>query len=610
MVLLNERELLIDAKGTRTERRRYAVKVLTSAGRPYAQAAEFYVRKDGKVLDLHAFLVQPNGTERVYGKDRVADEASASYELYSDQRVRTVSAQTEAEPGSVFGFESTSRETSVHTTDAFWFQRSIPVLKSRFRLVLPPSWEYRARMKNAAAQEPRTEGGALVWEMSGLPAIEDEPLSPEFTTRAAAVLISLFPPEGQELVSRGLRTWEDVSRFLHGFEQSQVVADEAIRAKVAELTKGAGGEWETIQRLGRYVQGTQYVAVNRNLNRGGGYRPNPAPEVFRKNYGDCKDKATLLKTMLEVVGIRSWVVTINAGDRTSVVTDWPTPSFFDHAILAIALRQPLGKPAETTVEGFGRLLIFDPTAASVPVGEVPAREQGSWALLDAESGGKLFQVPVSGPEQNLVKRRIEVRLKPDGGASGSLEERFAGRLAASQRMVRSSEAASEFQDRVRAWASRSMAGVVTQGIEANEDPDAGAFGLKLVFETAQYAKAVGTKLWSVRPTALVRDVLPALAKTARQSPVQLMPLAVDEDTELQVPEGLEVDELPDAGTVTTPYGSLMCAYQVEGGKVVVKRRLRIAYRDVPAEEYGKLKAFLDLVRAQDHSVVMLKRRAE
>ncbi len=89
--------------------------------------------------------------------------------------------------------------------------------------------------------------------------------------------------------------------------------DDAIATKARELTANAKTELEKIQAIGRYVQNIQYISIQIGI---GGYRPHAATEVFAKNYGDCKDKANLMRAMLRAVKVQAFPVLIFSGDRT------------------------------------------------------------------------------------------------------------------------------------------------------------------------------------------------------------------------------------------------------------------------------------------------------
>lgn len=67
----------------------------------------------------------------------------------------------------------------------------------------------------------------------------------------------------------------------------------------------------------------------------GGYQPHSASDVFCYHYGDCKDKATLLSTMLKVAGINLDYILIDTA-RGFVNPSLPS-AWFNHAILAIEI---------------------------------------------------------------------------------------------------------------------------------------------------------------------------------------------------------------------------------------------------------------------------------
>ena len=88
----------------------------------------------------------------------------------------------------------------------------------------------------------------------------------------------------------------------------------------------------------------------------GRYQPHPAEDVLENEYGDCKDKHTLLATMLKAAGIEAWPALIN-GER-KLDLDMPSPGQFNHVITYVPRS---GNPhwLDTTPEvaPFGLLLV-------------------------------------------------------------------------------------------------------------------------------------------------------------------------------------------------------------------------------------------------------------
>jgi hypothetical protein len=281
---------------------------------------------------------------------------------------------------------------------------------------------------------------------------------------------------------------------------------------------------------------------------------------------------------------------------------------FNHAIIAIALKASPRQPAELDVEGFGRLLIFDPTDPHTRIGRVPAHEQGSYALVDASSGGKLIRVPVGRPEDNKLQRRASIVVKLDMSVEGTLEEKSSGRVAAGERSLRQRMSSKDYDEMIQRWAAQSITGIQTKDMKLQTPEKEDRVELQLGFTAPNYVQPVGSKLFSIRPTPILSRVAPSINKEKRESIVHLDELSIEEDAEVEFPDALVVDELPDAGTLETQFGTFSSHYEVKGNKVLVKRRLSLLHRDVPVEEYRKLRAFLALVNGQDTAVIMLKRR--
>src|SRR5271155_1469703 len=113
-----------------------------------------------------------------------------------------------------------------------------------------------------------------------------------------------------------------------------------------------------MQAIGNFVQhDIRYVAIELGI---GGFQPHAAPDVFSHRYGDCKDKATLVRSMLREIGIDSYHVVIYT-ERGAITPQTPPHHGFNHAILAIKL--PEGLTDDSLVATLqhpklGRILFF------------------------------------------------------------------------------------------------------------------------------------------------------------------------------------------------------------------------------------------------------------
>ncbi len=129
-----------------------------------------------------------------------------------------------------------------------------------------------------------------------------------------------------------------------------------ITAKAQELIAGAPDFYTKLSSITEYIQkNIRYFIVMRGI---GGLQANHAADIFRNRYGDCKDKTTLLISMLQVAGIQAFYVPVD--DRRGVV-DPDAPSLYgNHMITAIEIPADVNDPAPAGGrEGEGRQALPD-----------------------------------------------------------------------------------------------------------------------------------------------------------------------------------------------------------------------------------------------------------
>ena len=104
------------------------------------------------------------------------------------------------------------------------------------------------------------------------------------------------------------QSWEELGRWYASLEKDRIAPTPEIKAKAAEITKDSQTDLGKVQALYDYVaRNFRYVSLS--LGRGR-YQPHPAGEILANQYGDCKDKHTLLSSLLRVVGLSANAVFI------------------------------------------------------------------------------------------------------------------------------------------------------------------------------------------------------------------------------------------------------------------------------------------------------------
>jgi len=414
VVLLHEEEVTVDASGRTETVERGAIRILNRDGRKHAGAGMVYVTATDKIRDFHGWMLPSSGAPIRYRKDRLIDAALAQNDIYNEERVRLFEAGADAQDGSVFGYEMSMESKSVFTQFDHLFTEGLPTVTSRFSLTLPAGWEVRSITYNHAPVEPSASGPTYTWELHDLPFIEEEPHSPHLKAVVPRLVITYLPPVDNPAGLRALTDWRSVSRWVSDLADPQADAGGGIVERARTLTVNATSDLAKIQAIGRFVQGINYVAIQTGIGRGGGYKPHLASLVLEKQYGDCKDKANLMRALLKAVSIPAYLTTIHYGDSSYVRPDWPSPQQFNHAIIAVQIADSIQLPSVVTHPQLGRLLIFDPTDPYTPVGDLPESEQGSYALIDAGDQGALLKMPLLPASASRTETAVQAKLSAQG----------------------------------------------------------------------------------------------------------------------------------------------------------------------------------------------------
>jgi transglutaminase-like putative cysteine protease/Flp pilus assembly protein TadD len=135
--------------------------------------------------------------------------------------------------------------------------------------------------------------------------------------------------------------------------------------------------------------------------------PHDPAETLSHKYGDCKDKATLLVTMLRAAGIPAYVALLHVGSRMDVPADLPGMGSFDHAIVYMPGNPRHKEPA----------LWIDATDRYARLGQLPPDDQGRLALIARAETTALVKTQEDTSKENVLQESRELDLAENGPAN-------------------------------------------------------------------------------------------------------------------------------------------------------------------------------------------------
>jgi tetratricopeptide (TPR) repeat protein/transglutaminase-like putative cysteine protease len=323
------------------------IRVQSEAGvQQWGQIQLGYNSANERVEIAYVRVVKADGSIVKAGDDAVQD-LSAPVEreapVYTDYRVKHITVPG-LRPGEVLEYDAV---TIIHTPLAagqFWadydFDKNSIMLDEQLDVDVPA--DRPLKLKNKPEMDPKISeaNGRRVyhWTSSHLEREDDkkDKDDKDDKNKAKKKKKKRVDEERPDVQLTTFVSWEQIGRWYAALEKDRRAPSPEVRAKAAELTKGLDTDLDKTQALYDYVaKNFRYVSLSLGLGR---YQPRAAGNVLHDQYGDCKDKHTLLASLLEAEGLHASSVLINSSRKLD--PDMPSPSQFDHVITMLPMTTP------------------------------------------------------------------------------------------------------------------------------------------------------------------------------------------------------------------------------------------------------------------------------
>jgi hypothetical protein len=604
VILFDEQEITVQSNGEVDTIYRRAYLILRPGGKGYGRLViPFDTQR--RLSWVKAWCIPKEGKDYEV-KEKDALETGFGEEFYSDIHYKILEIPA-ATPGNVVGYEYRQKTRPFILQDEWWIQHSIPTRRSRFTLNLPSTWEHSEHWIHYAVQKPTSESPTQIsWEVENILPIKDEPAMPVWQALVARMGVTYHPPTSGGSVL-GPSNWGQIGIWSANLAAGSLRATPEIQLKVKELTASASTWRAKVDALTSYVQAhVRYVAIEIGI---GGYQPHAAGDIYRYQYGDCKDKAALLSTMLHEVGIESYLALAQT-ERGIVTPEFASAITFNHAILAI--RVPEGEdvknlPTVVNTSKLGKLLFFDPTATYTPLGTLPSPLQENYVLVAASEGGELVRLPLLSPDTNRLTRHAKLELRSDGSLTGDVEEVRSGAEATNERAMLLHASGAERTKALENFLGSFLRGFhLTDATVNNLEKTGEPLGLKYQFTADRYAKSAGDLL-VLRPRVLGEKAVDLSDSETRKYPFQFDEASLQtDDFEITLPPGFAVEDVPPPTKTENEFASYTSQIQVAGNKIHYTRTYQVKQVLVPAEKIEEFRKFNRQIAGDERSSVVLR----
>ena len=592
-----------NADGTGWRQRTFAVKVQSDAALrelgvvaiPFASASEHlefaYVRvrkPDGSVVDtpLTGAIEQPEKVtvEAPFYSDLKEEQLPVKSLRVGDTlewQVRVVKTKAEA-PGQFWGDNSFLAEGAVVLEESI--ELRVPVATTVNVWTNP---KLDVKPKETVSGEQRV----IRWETAALKPTIGKEADAAKALKKKTILTADEEVDAEQgklpsVAWTTFKSWEAVGAWYRALEGDRFAPDDAVKAKVAEVTAGKTTEEEKVRAVYGYVSSQiRYIGVAFGVGR---YQPHRAGDVLDNQYGDCKDKHTLLASMLTVLGLDADAVLIGAGVRFNKAV--PSPNAFNHLI--------------TRVKVGGQEVWLDSTEEVAPYRMMYAVIRDKQALVIPDKGAATIERTPSDPPFASFQNWVAKGVLDDKGVSDShisLEMRGDGELAvrAGVRQVAPAQYEEFMQQLAR---SIGYAGTTSHADIGRPEDTAAPFAIKFDYHREQAGDWDNLRIIPQLPPA----GLPIVDE--KEPPVQAIdlgwPRTETSSAQMKLPPGWGV-ELPEAIHQKTAFATYDLTYKFADGTLDTETRLVVLQRKVPAADWKAYKKWQDAVGEGNWGYVQL-----
>ena len=440
-----------------------------------------------------------------------------------------------------------------------------------------------------------------VWQYGETPALTIEEGMPHINDIAPRLHYSSIP------------SWNDVYQWYKQLAADRYTPDAQIEALVHQLTKDLTTEADKIQAIYHFVASRiRYVGIELGQSA---YQPSPAAEVLQKQYGDCKDKTTLLIAMLELVGIRAYPVLINPSPYERTDTELPSLNQFSHMLAAIPVSArrallvttPSAHRKDLPVS-MSHYIWLDATSSTCSYGNLPYNVQGRKGFLIGEEQGEFVDIPIFPAETNRLTSTTELWLSEEGSVQGRLHLETRGQYAINARWSYQQVPPSQLPTTLATELSQQFPGIA---VEWSNISDLGALNvpveMELGFHVQNYATLLeNEKMMMPMPIDEFAEYAEMVAAPQRVYSLDLgYPTQLEKAVQIHLPEGWTA-VLPADIHHTTDFAELTRQYRQTEGTVTYRLMFTLKKRIIPEAGYVEAKRFFTQLASEDGSRLLLK----
>ncbi len=506
--------------------------------------------------------------------------------------------------GSVIEYSYSIRSKYFFNLRTWYFQKSIPVKWSEYRVNIPEFFHYKQLSKgylNFTLNNKEYGTGNLFasetysiekfrWAVSEAPAFKEEP----FMTTSRNFLSAIEFELGGIQQYRGpyksyTNTWEKINKELLESESfgQQLKGGGFLKEIVEKINSEAKTDEDKMNMAFDFIK--KHMKWN---DYNGKYVNTTLRSAFKEKKGNVADINLMLVLLLKKLELNSDPVILSTRNNGLIFPMQPNMSKFNYVVAKIRLGD--------------KDYLLDATEPLCPCNILPFRCINGQGRVISEAGTTWIDLSTSMPYKHITASKLT--LNEDGELMGQITDAHQGYAALSIRKYFEAKTIDELKTSLE----EDNQGLSLEEFEIiNQDDLEKTLQTKSTVEITDKVEDTGDLLY-LNPMLYEQTKKNPFTLEERKYPVDYGH-AYDEiySIEISLPEGCSIETKPENMLLALPNkaGSYTYSIQELGNKILLMSRLRITKPMFGFDEYAGLKEFYKLVVAKQAEMIILKRNS-
>jgi hypothetical protein len=426
----------------------------------------------------------------------------------------------------------------------------------------------------------------LLWTMRKVPEIENPKyLSPDENKKPE---IRLAPEKFVVDNYKGsFSSWEKFGNWYYQLNQGRQQLPLAAQKQVNDLLSKDMDRKEKIYTLYRHLQDeNRYISVQLGI---GGWRTFDAKYVHEKKYGDCKALTNYMQSMLNFIGVDAYPALINSGVYSNMVREDFPQNVFNHVVLYV--------PGEEDIW-------LECTSKSLEPSYLGLGNSGKKVLITKPQGSYLKSTPEVNLDQHYRHISGSVQLLNNKTGVYKLNEKVGGEYKSIFESTLVNKTSKEQEEWIQNQYDVPNMNLTKIDVEALREKKTNS-NFSIDFSVSKLASETGSRLFvPANPINMWRFDFGDVEE--REEDIYLSaPVNHSIELSLKIPEGYEVEFLPESQKGEDELFSYEIGYEQKDDEVMIRRKLELHQRKFPYSRLSQIKETMnDIIKAGRKQIIL------